>query len=142
MEQFLELFNPYPGNHYMVVSTGFDEISFELYRLIKQVDGEFSIAIYGKEQEIPKELDKATIKYIDDFSKPYRAMPRSNDVVLKDIYSIHKNKNMLIKIAYTSLANSAEIVLMEKKRGFGYRKNQRTSAKLRISRLKPLGYFR
>jgi predicted nicotinamide N-methyase len=43
-------------------------------------------------------------------------MPRSNDIiVLKDIFYKHQNKEMILKIAYTSLANTADIVIMERK---------------------------
>ena len=36
-------------------------------------------------------------------------------IILKDIFYKYQNKEMLLKIAYTSLANAADIVIMEKK---------------------------
>ena len=115
LKQFLELFNPYPGNHYMQVTTLPDDSTKVLCDMMQSVDGEFSLVVYAKESYDTK-YPHANIKYIDDFTKPYRALPRSNDIIiLKDIFYKHKNKEMLLKIAYTSLANTADIVIMEKK---------------------------
>ena len=117
LKQFLELFTPYPGNHYMQVTTKPDESTKALCEMMRGVEGEFSLAIYDDgECDYSSEFADAKIKYIDDFAKPYKAMPRSNDIiVLKDIFYKHQNKEMILKIAYTSLANTADIVIMERK---------------------------
>ena len=72
LEQFTQLFNPLPGNHYLEVCTGEDEITLVLKSLIQKVDGEFNIALYNEDNL--------------DFTKPFRAKPRDNDiVVIKDV---------------------------------------------------------
>ena len=117
LKQFLELFNPYPGNHYMQVTTSPDETTKALCELMQSVDGEFSLVVYDKDEHNDKnDFPNANIKYIKSFLQPYRALARSNDIIiLKDIFYKHKNKKMLLKISYTSLANTADIIIMEKK---------------------------
>ena len=117
LKQFLELFNPYPGNHYLQVTTHVDETTEALYKLIKSVDGELSLVIYD-ENEIALEPDfpDAKIQYIKNFKQPFRALPRTHDIVIfKDVFHLHQNQKGILKIAYTTLANAAEIVIMQKK---------------------------
>jgi len=102
LEQFLQLFNPLPGNHYLQITTAEDEITKALSLMLEGVDGELSLALYNEDNL--------------DFSEPFRAPARSNDMVIfKDIFHAHKNQKMILKIAYTSLANTADIIIMEKK---------------------------
>jgi hypothetical protein len=102
LQQFLELFRPLPGNCYLHVSTQRDEITGALEKLLEDVDGELRTAFYNEENL--------------DFTKPFRALPRDHDIViLQDILSKHQTPKMLMKIAYTTLANTADIILLEKK---------------------------
>jgi len=102
LDQFLELFNPLPGNHYLQVCTQEDEISKALEKILDGVGGEFKLILYNENNL--------------NFSQPFRALPRENDsVILQDVLSSHKNPDMLVKIAYTTLANTADIILLEKK---------------------------
>ena len=43
LDQFLELFNPLPGNHYLQVCTQEDEISKALEKILDGVGGEFKL---------------------------------------------------------------------------------------------------
>ncbi|WP_455757074.1 hypothetical protein [Sulfurimonas sp.] len=102
LKQFLELFNPLPGNHYLQVTTRADEITDALTSTLEKVGGNLSVALYNDENL--------------DFSKPFRAPARSNDIIIfQDTFVSHKNQKMILKIAYTSLANTADIIIMEKK---------------------------
>ena len=102
LEQFLQLFNPLPGNHYLQITTAEDEITQALSLMLEDVNGELGLALYNEDNL--------------DFSKPFRAPARSNDMVIfKDVFHAHQNQKMILKIAYTSLANTAEIIIMEKK---------------------------
>ena len=102
LEQFLQLFNPLPGNHFLQITTAEDEITKALSLMLEGVDGELDLALYNEDNL--------------DFSKPFRAPARSNDMVIfKDVFHAHKNQKMILKIAYTSLANTADIIIMEKK---------------------------
>ena len=102
LEQFRELFNPLPGNHYLQVCTKEDDVSTLLKSLMESVDGEFNLALYNEDNL--------------NFSQPFRAKPRDNDmVVIKDVFHKHENKAMILKSAYLTLANTANVIIMEKK---------------------------
>ena len=102
LEQFSQLFNPLPGNHFLQITTAEDEITKVLSLMLEGVDGELDLALYNEDNL--------------DFSKPFRAPARSNDMVIfKDTFHAHQNQKMILKIAYTSLANTADIIIMEKK---------------------------
>jgi len=117
LEQFLELFNPYPGNHYLQITTSVDETTDALYNLIEGVDGELSLVIYNKDEiDLQSDFPNAKIQYIKNFKNPFRALPRTHDVVVfKDIFHLHENKKGILKIAYATLANAAHIIIMQKK---------------------------
>jgi hypothetical protein len=117
LTQFLELFNPYPGNHYLQITTSVDETTKALYDLVEGVDGEFSLAFYSEEEtQLETLYPNAKIQYLKTLKHPFRALPRTNDIVVfKDILNAHQNPKGLLKIAYTTLANAAYIIVMEKK---------------------------
>jgi len=117
LDQFLELFNPLPGNHYLQVTTKPDATTVALQDLIKKVEGEFRVALYVEDRFVLDEaLSDAKVQFIHKLNTPFRALPRDNDIViLKDILSQHTNPKQLLKIAYTTLANTADIIIMEKK---------------------------
>jgi len=113
LTQFLQLFNPYPGSHYMEVTTSPDDTTQSLSNLLDGI-GEFTLVLYS--DTLVNELKNTNIKYVKTLKEPFRAVPRSNDIViLKDIFSIHENQDMILKLSYSSLANTADIIIMEKK---------------------------
>jgi len=115
LSQFLELFNPYPGNSYLQITDKVDATTDELYKLMESVDGVLNLVIYSDSKEDLKErYPNAKIQYIDSLTKPFKALPRTNDIVIfKDVFHKHTNKKGILKIAYTTLANAAEIVIMQ-----------------------------
>jgi len=117
LKQFLELFNPLPGNHYLQVTNKIDATTLALREMIESVDGEFRLALYAQEgQDIPTELSDVSMQKILKNNAPFRALPRDNDIVIfKDIFTQHTNPQLLLRIAYTTLANSADVIIMEKK---------------------------
>lgn len=116
-KQFLELFDTLPGSHYMQVSTSADETTDALYKMIQDVDGEISLSIFTDEDvDYSSQYPDANIKYTNNFKEIFRALPRSNDiVVIKDVFAKHENQEMMLKTAYASLANTAELIIIEKK---------------------------
>jgi len=117
LQQFLELFNPLPGNHYLQVTTQIDATTIALRELIDSVEGEFRLALYEKEEQpLPTELSDIKLQRIEKENTPFRALPRDNDsVIFKDIFTYHTNPKLLLKTAYTTLANTADVIIMEKK---------------------------
>ncbi len=115
LTQFLQLFHPFPGNRYLQITTQPDETTSALYEILKGVSGELSLAIYGG-QNYSSQFPDAKIQNIQNFQDPFRAIPREFDMVMfKDIFHLHENKTMILKIAYTTLANTAHIIIVEKK---------------------------
>jgi len=119
LKQFKELFNPLPGNQYIQVTSSIDAITDTLYALMQSVGGELSIAYYDESLENPLELKRfvdAKVQHITNFVHPFRALPRDHDmVILKDIYSKHHKPELLLTTSYKTLANTAHIIIMEKK---------------------------
>ena len=117
LKQFLELFKPLPGNHYLQVTTSPDETTDALCKILQDVDGELTLALYNdEEQEYASSYPDVKIQQIQDLKQPFRAIPRNHDIVVfKDIFHKHENQKMILRIAYTTLANTAEIIIMEKK---------------------------
>ncbi len=117
LKQFRELFNPLPGNHYLYVTLTPDDIATLFYEMMQQIGGGLNLAIYNKDSiEFASGLCDANIQHIKDFKTLFRAAPRNHDiVVLKDILYAHENPKALLKIAYTTLANTANIIIIEKK---------------------------
>ncbi|ADN09979.1 hypothetical protein [Sulfurimonas autotrophica] len=117
LKQFLELFNPLPGNHYIQITDKIDATTLALQKLISEVDGEFHLALYAEEKpKIPDELSDTKIQLITNLSNPFRALPRDNDMVIfKDILLQHKNPQLLLRITYTTLANTADVIIMQEK---------------------------
>jgi len=117
LKQFLELFNPYPGNNYLQITTEIDETTDAFYELMKGVDGVLNLVIYTeKECDFSLKFPDANIQYIKSFKQPFRALPRTNDsVIFKDVFDKHGNQKGILKIAYATLANAANIIIMQKK---------------------------
>ena len=102
LNKFKELFTPLPGNHYLQISTCRDEITILLEDLMDKVDGELKLILYNDQH----------LK----LNQPFRAIPRNHDnVILKDVFAKHENQDMLIKLSYLTLANTANIIIIEKK---------------------------
>jgi hypothetical protein len=79
-----------------------DDITTSLASMIESVDGVLNVALYNDDNL--------------NFSQPFRAMPRDHDmVILKDIFHKHENPKMILKLAYLTLANTAHVIIMEKK---------------------------
>jgi predicted nicotinamide N-methyase len=117
LKQFLELFNPYPGNSYLQVTSEINEISDALYGLMEHVEGIFNLVLYTDEKvDLSQRFANATTQQITNLSQPFRALPRTNDIVIfSDIFHKHSNQDGILKIAYTTLANAGEIIIMQKK---------------------------
>ena len=102
LDKFRELFTPLPGNHYLQVTREKNQITSILQELMDRVDGELNLALYNDENL--------------QLTQPFRAIPRDNDnVILTDIFLLHHNQDMLLKLSYLTLANTANIIIIEKK---------------------------
>jgi hypothetical protein len=117
LKQFLELFNPLPGNKYLQVTTSADETTTALFEILQNVGGELNLAVYDENaKELSSDYSNIKVQYIKNFKQPFRAIPRDYDIVIfKDIFHLHANPKAMLKLAYTTLANTAHIIIMQKK---------------------------
>ena len=102
----------------MQVTTHVDETTSALYELLQKKGGELRLAIYADAsiEEIQNRYPDAKMQQIANFSHSFRALPRDNDIViLKDLFHLHHDKEKLLKVAYTTLANTADIIIMQEK---------------------------
>lgn len=117
LTQFLELFKVQPGYRYIQVTTSVDDTTSALYKLLRDNKAEMRIAYYSEAEtpDLTSLYPDAKVQHIKNFNHPYRALPRDNDIVIyKDIFSKHNKQDLLLKTAYTTLANTADIIIMEK----------------------------
>ena len=113
----MELFSVQPGYRYIQVTTEVDDTTSALYDLLTQNNAEMRIAYYAEESmpDLSSIYPKAKIQHVKNFNFPYRALPRDNDIVIyKDIFTKHNKQELLLKTAYTTLSNTADIIIMEK----------------------------
>ncbi len=90
-----DLFRPRPGNCYLLVSSFEDELSFELSKMLQNVNAQLLIQ--------------------PDVKKLLCAKPREFDVViLRDVYLDEPNQDELLRATYRSLANAGYIIIMQK----------------------------
>ena len=111
LQQFLELFQPNPAESYMVVTTTPDCLVDSLSKKTEVVEGEFEVVLYG---ETKNSVHKT--QHVEKLNKPFKSKPRSFDkVIFYNIFTKHQNIAMLLQLAYRSLANAAEVIVVEPK---------------------------
>ena len=115
LDKFASLFNPLPAEHYLQVTDKVDETTHLMAELVQSVGGTFSLVIYDESEEVIEFAD-ANVQHIKSFSKPFRAIPRDHDVVvIKNILQKHTHPKLILKTAYTTLANNKSIIVMQDK---------------------------
>jgi len=115
LKQFLELFNPNPGSRYIQITDKFDGTTTALAKLLREVDGELHLVSYGEREKFDENFT-TTIQYIKNLKNPFRALPREHDIVIiKNILHQHENPELLLRISYTTLANNANIIILQEK---------------------------
>lgn len=116
LSQFRELFNPLPGNRYLEVTTAPDAVTTLFGEMMHQVGGRLHLAYYGTQEQEEFLQICAKVEYIADFKTLFRAIPREHDaVLLKEILHLYHDKSAMIQQSYLTLANAANIIIMEKK---------------------------
>ncbi len=115
MHQFLELFNPYPGNQFLLLTSHCDEIATALATTLQPLEGKLNLYGFPGEHDA---IEAENIEHytIDSFALLPRALPRSNDmVILQDLYHLHEDKVRLMKLMYATLANTGDIIIMQRR---------------------------
>jgi len=120
LENFLELFSPQPGYKILDITAHADALSLALLQRLEPVRGRLSLVQYpGEHTPLKAEAEKgeagATLQQqsVPDFSKPFRALPRDNDIVfIRDVLHRHVQPERILKAIYTTLANAAEVIIV------------------------------
>jgi len=115
--QFLELIQPQPGFKVLDITAHADDLtkavaahlsSFPAHRL--------ALALYPGEHQHFESNDSLKVHEVSDYSAPFRALPRDNDVVLiRDVLHQHTHSERILKGIYTTLANTGDIIIVSKK---------------------------
>jgi len=114
--EFLELFHPQPGYKVQQVTTHADGLTKVLADFMVPYDGRLALSMYPGEHQEFEVSEYLRPQKITDFSKPFRALPRDNDIiVLDDILHRHAFPERILKACYTTLANTGEVIIMAPK---------------------------
>ena len=115
METFLALFQPQPGYKILDITAHSDALSSLLVRTLAPVGGRLDLVRYPGEHMSVTAAEGMTLQVqeIADFEKPFRALPRDNDIVfIRDVLHRHRYPERVLKAIYTTLANAAEVVIV------------------------------
>lgn len=116
LEKFRHLFQWQPGYKVLDITSHSDEISQFILNRLEEVSGRLAVVQYpGKHQEIVGE-GELKLQEVTSFDMPFRALPRDNDVVvIRDVLQHHSQLDNVLSIAYRTLANAGEIIVMTQK---------------------------
>ncbi len=115
MEKLCELFTTQPGYKILDITAHADGISEMLAAALASVGGRLALAEYPGAHRtfaVPEGVSLQR-QCIDDYARPFRALPRDNDIVfVRDVLHRHAQPERLLRAVYTTLANAAEIVVV------------------------------
>lgn len=117
MNRVLELFTPQPGYKILDITAHTDEVSALLLQRLCDVNGRLIVAQYPGEHAALPECEGARVQLqkVPDYQKPFRALPRDNDIVfIRDVLHRHTQPGRILKAIYTTLANAANIVIVSR----------------------------
>ncbi len=115
MEKLRELFTTQPGYKMLDITAHTDGISEMLAEALAPVGGRLALAEYPGTHRTFAVPEGTSLQRqrIDDYAKPFRALPRDNDIVfVRDVLHRHAQPERLLRAVYTTLANAAEIVVV------------------------------
>lgn len=111
--QFLELFHPQPGYKVLEVTTHADGLTKAIFDFIVPYGGRLALSMYPGDHKELAVSEYLKPQEVADFTRPFRALPRDNDiVVLDDILHRHTFPDRILKACYTTLANTGEVIVM------------------------------
>lgn len=111
----LELIKLSPSVKLLDVTSHADEFSELLARHLIEAGGHLDLALYPGEHIVP-EYDFVKSSSPKDYKSPFRALPRDYATVfIRDVLDKHMFAERILKIAYTTLLNASEIVVIQDK---------------------------
>jgi hypothetical protein len=113
--QFLALMQPQPGYKILEVTSHADALTRALAELLKPYRGRLSLALYPGDHGPIEASERVKPHSIVSYKLPFRALPRDNDIViLSDVLQHHAFPERLLQIAYRTLANAGEVIIVSK----------------------------
>lgn len=113
--QVLDLLDLSPNVKLLDVTSHADELSEALAKHLMAFGGHLDIAMYPGEHIVP-EYDFVKASLSKDYKAPFRALPRDYATVfIRDILDKHAFNERILKIAYQTLLNASEIVVIQNK---------------------------
>ena len=115
MEKLLELFTTQPGFKILDVTAHADALTQQLSNALVPAQGRLALAHYPGEHHEPAVDDTVQFQAqsVPDYAKPFRALPRDNDIVfIRDVLHRHKAPERVLRAVYTTLANAAIVVIV------------------------------
>lgn len=115
MKKILELFTPQPGFKILDITAHTDEVSRLLLQRLDEVEGRLIVAQYPGEHETLSAPNGAGLQLqtIPDYTRPFRALPRDNDIVfIRDVLHRHAQPERMLGAIYTTLTNAMNIVIV------------------------------
>jgi hypothetical protein len=118
MEAFKALFHPQPGYKILDITAHADALTRMLAETLGPVGGRLSLVTYPGMHEPISEAEGMTLKRqsVGDFDRPFRALPRDNDIVfIRDVLHRHAQPERILRAIYTTLGNAVEVVIVTRR---------------------------
>jgi hypothetical protein len=113
--QFLALMHPQPGYKILEVTSHADALTRSLEELLEPYRGRLSLALYPGDHAPIEASELVKPHTVANYNLPFRALPRDNDIViLNDVLQYHAFPDRLLQIAYRTLANAGEVIIVSK----------------------------
>jgi hypothetical protein len=114
--QFLELIRPQPGYKMLDITSHADALTRAVAQRLLEFEGSrLAIALYPGEHEEFTASKSLKMHSPKDYSAPFKALPRDNDVVMiRDVLSRHAYPERIVKAIYTTLANAGDIIIVNR----------------------------
>lgn len=113
--QFLELLRPVPGYKVLDVTAHADALTLALAEFLSPVGGSVDAVLYPGIHETVVH-PRITCASVETFDRPFKAPARSYDVVIfRDILDRHRFAERMVRLGYTTLANAAVIIIVQRK---------------------------
>ena len=107
--EFLELFHPQPGYKVLEVTTHADSLTELLADFMVPYDGRLALAMYPGEHREFAASEYLKPHAVPDFSKPFRALPRDNDIVVLD-----EDSNVVLTVVGGRIVHEKQILIKRK----------------------------
>lgn len=113
VDAFLQLFTPQPGYKILDITSHADALSAALADSVEKAGGRFQLVRYPGTHDEMAAAGHIVIQDVPGFDKPFRALPRDNDIVfIRNVLHRHSQPERILRAIYTTLTNATEVVIV------------------------------